>query len=154
MLSRLRDVMNETEAREVSDATGLFCQDKSLCRRSDQDSADINVIMERMKVGYEVPTNVRVPQYGDFENALSFEESMNAIRMAQVSFMAMSGKVRAEFGNDPQRFLDFCDARDSDGKLLNRDRMVKLGLAVAPEPLPVAPVAPPGAGSPPATGVA
>jgi len=140
MLNGLRDVMNGTEAREVSDATSLVCSDKSLCRRSEQDDADINVIIERMRIGYEVPTNLRRPVYADFSEAMNFEESMNAIRAAQVSFMALPGKVRAEFGNDPQRFLDFCEERDSEGRLVNEARMLKLGLAVAPEAVPEAPV--------------
>lgn len=137
---RFRDYYDSNEAIEVSDATGLACADKSLCRRSDQDAADINVIMEKMKVGYEVPTGVRVPQYADFSEAMNFEESMNAIRAAQVSFMALPGKVRAEFNNDPQRFLAFCEERDSSGVRVNFDRMVKLGLAVKPEAPPEPPI--------------
>jgi len=137
---RLRDVMNDSENRDVSEETGLLCSEKSKTRQSDADSADINVILERMKIGYEVPKDVRVPRYGDFEDAMDFESSMNAIRAAELSFMAMSGKVRAEFGNDPQRFLDFCEERDSEGKLANLDRMVKLGLAVRPEAPAEAPI--------------
>lgn len=128
-----RDLYDGEEARKVSDETALACLDKSLCRRSDQDSADINVLMERMKVGYEVPVNVRPPEYSDFTNALDFAESMNAIRAAQVSFGAMPAKVRERFMNDPQRFLEFCEERDFEGKRVNYDEMVRLGLAVAPE---------------------
>lgn len=140
MIARLRDVMNLIEAREVSDATALLCKDKSKTRQSDADGADINVLMDKMRVGYEVPVGVRVPRYGDFELVTDFGDAMNAIRAAQESFMRMSGKVRAEFNNDPQRFLEFCEARDSKGDLANYDRMVKLGLAVPPEAVVEPPV--------------
>lgn len=128
-----RDVYDLEQARVVSDETALCKFDKSKTRQSDTDSADINLMMEKMRVGYEVPQNVRVPQYGDFTVVGDFEDAMNAVAAAKVSFMAMSGETRLEFNNDPQRFLEFCEARDSEGRRVNLDRMVKLGLAVEPE---------------------
>lgn len=135
---RLREYYNDSESADVSDATALLCEDKTLTKQSMADDCDINVIMERMKVGYEVPADVRVPRYGDFTAVTNFEDAMNAIRAAELSFMEMSGKTRARFSNNPQEFLEFCEARNSNGELENYDEMLKLGLAV-PKPAVVEP---------------
>ena len=37
----------------------------------------------------QLPENVRVPQYVDFEEAFDFQSSMNVIRAAEEAFAAM-----------------------------------------------------------------
>jgi phage internal scaffolding protein len=110
----------------VSDASGLRCEDESLASQSSKDEADINILVRRFGLDGMLPSNVRAPTYGDFMGLTSYQESLNALIAAQHSFMAMPAKVRAEFDNDPHRFVHFC----SDDA--NYDRMCELGL-LAPE---------------------
>lgn len=109
--------------------------------QSAKDEADINVMVRRFGItgvitGVQMPPAIR-----EFQDAFDFQSSMNVIRRAQESFSAMSAETRAEFNNDPARYVNFCTAKDSKGKLKNLVRMREMGLAV-PEPVPV-PVPPP-----------
>ena len=42
-------------------------------------------------------TNVRVPQFVDFEETFDFQSSMNVIRAAEEAFNAMPAEVRDRF---------------------------------------------------------
>lgn len=96
-------------------------------QQSFRDECDINVIMERFGQSGELPSNVRVPMYGDFEAVGSFHDAMNAVALAQESFEAMPAAVRSRFHNDPGEFVDFCNDP------ANLAEMRKMGLAVTPE---------------------
>ncbi|WNK13427.1 MAG: internal scaffolding protein [Microvirus sp.] len=112
----------------ASVACGLRCSDESLASQSAKDEADINVLVRRFGLDGEIPTDVRAPSYGDFTNLGSYQEALNALLGAQNAFMEMPAAIRAEFDNDPHRFVAFC----SDDA--NYDRMCDLGL-LAPEPM-------------------
>lgn len=137
----------------ASDESGLECTDVSLAKQSMAEESDINTIVRRFHLTGELPTNVRMPQYGDFEEVYDFHSAMNAIRSAEASFMAMPAEFRARFHNDPNEFLAFC----SDNA--NYEEARKLGLvppeevvkaadlvsgspAAAPAAAPAAPAAP------------
>lgn len=94
---------------------------------SQKEEADINVILKRFGITGQLPTGVRVPTYGDFTEVRDYKSAMDAIALANSSFMEMPADIRAEFQNDPQRFVEFC----SDEK--NLPRMREIGLAV-PKP--------------------
>lgn len=113
----------------VSIATGLECTDPTRTQQQFKDDADINVIMRRFAVTGQLPQGVRMPQYGDFIDAVDdYQTAMNAIRAAEESFMMMPATVRDRFSNNPQRFLEFCeDPR-------NADEAKKLGLTKKPLP--------------------
>lgn len=114
------------DADAVSEETGTPTgPEPSKTVQSEKDNADINVIVKRFGVTGQLPTNVRVPRFGDFDTVNDFQTAMNAVREAQTSFMAMPAAVRARFGNDPQAFLEFC------GDEKNIDELRKLGLANA-----------------------
>ena len=83
--------------------------------------------MERFGLTGELPTDVRMPQYADFEQAFDYHTAMNAVVAARESFDQMPAHVRARFNNDPAAFVDFC-ADES-----NRDEAVKLGLVPPPK---------------------
>lgn len=108
----------------VSTETGLFCDDPSKAQQQFKEESDINTIVERFNLTGQLPSDVRAPQYADFEGVFDFKSAMNAIRQAEESFMAMPAHVRARFVNDPQRFVEFC----SDPANLEEAR--KLGLAL------------------------
>lgn len=108
--------------------TGLECKDVSLAVQSQRDEADINTIVRNFGVTGNLPANVRVPSYGDFTGVDDYRSAIEAVRAAEASFMAMNAKVRAEFDNDPQLFLEFCE------NPANVERMKELGLAVSTAP--------------------
>jgi len=121
----------------VSHETGLYCEDVSLAKQSFADECDINVIVARFGIGYEMPEGVVPPTYADFTGVMDFHTACNAIAQANEAFDALPAEVRYEFNNDPGRFVDFCSQEQ------NLPRLRELGLAVpAPEPEP-SPAVPP-----------
>ena len=122
------------DTMEASDASALKCEDESLAQQNMRDECDINVILKRFAVTGQLPENVRVPQYGDFTNAMDYQSSLNAVRAAEASFMQLPAELRLRFANDPQKLLEFVANDD------NRAEAEKLGLVqpkAAPNPAPV-----------------
>lgn len=113
----------------ASDESGLDCQDPSLAKQEFKEESDINTILRRFNVTGHLP-NVRLPQFGDFDGIVDFHSAMNAIAQAHESFDALPAEIRSRFQNDPGQFVDFC----LDDQ--NKDELVKMGLAKAPEGLP------------------
>lgn len=134
----------------ASDESGLRCEDVSLAKQSFAEECDINTIVRRFGVTGELPTNVRMPTYGDFSTVVDFQSAMNAIASANESFDAMPAEVRSRFHNDAGEFVDFCSREE------NRAEAIKLGLvlpkaaALAPSPVEVVVVTPkaPAGGAP------
>ena len=112
------------DRRALTLTTGLFCDAPSLAVQSQKDEADINNIVRLFGVTGQLPQNVRVPTYGDFDSVDDYQSALEAMRLADSSFMAMPAEVRDRFGHDPQKFVEFCS--DS----ANLEEMRKLGLAV------------------------
>lgn len=117
------------DTNKASDESALACKDPSLTKQADAEDADINTIVKRFNITGQLPTNVRMPTYGDFTDIPDFQQAQNAIRMATESFNAMPAHVRARFHNDPHEFVQFCSDES------NRAEAEKLGL-VAPKPAP------------------
>lgn len=113
---------------EASRESGLLCEDVSLAKQSFAEECDINVIVKRFRITGELPTNVRMPTYGDFTGVHDFQSAMNAVALANEAFEKMLPEVRSRFNNDPQLFVEFC----SDEK--NYDEAKKLGLVREVEP--------------------
>ena len=61
-----------------------------------KDECDINILLAKFAVTGQLPENVRVPQYVDFEETFDFQSSMNVIRAAEEAF-AMPAEVRDRF---------------------------------------------------------
>lgn len=106
----------------------ILCEEPSLAQQQFKDDADINVLLERFKVTGVIPQGVRIPTYGDFTGVTDYQSAANAMLKAEQSFMALDAKVRSQFENSPQKFLEFC----SDPK--NIDKLREMGLAVPAEP--------------------
>lgn len=130
------------DADVVSEETGLKCEDESLAQQQFAEEVDINTILRRFHITGELPENVRVPTYGDFTEVYDFQSAVNAIALARESFEEMPAEVRAEFNNDPGKFVEFCSKPE------NLERMRKLGLAVPAQP--AVPAGPAPAVDPPA----
>ena len=86
--------------------TALDTGEDAVTQQSFKDECDINILLAKFAVTGQLPDNVRVPQYVDFEEAFDFQSSMNVIRAAEEAFNAMPAEVRDRFQNDPGRFLE------------------------------------------------
>lgn len=115
---------NNYDRDEASFESGILNDAPSLTKQSFAEECDINTIVERFGLTGELPTDVRAPQYGDFEEIYDYHSAMNAVAQAREAFDAMPAAIRARFHNDPGQFVDFCS---DDG---NREEAVKLGLVM------------------------
>lgn len=122
----------------ASDESALRCNDESLAQQNQKEESDINTIVRRFGLSGELPTNVRMPQYGDYTGITDYQSALNAVNEAQSAFMRMPADIRTRFNNDPEEFVQFC----LDDK--NRAEAEKLGLvppaAVKPTDTPPVPV--------------
>ena len=118
----------------VSNDTALDTGEDAVTQQCFKDECDINILLAKFAVTGQLPENVRVPQYVDFEEAFDFQSSMNVTRAAEEAFNAMPAEVRDRFQNDPGRFLEF--ANDAS----NYEEALKMGLAIKrPEKAAVGP---------------
>lgn len=127
------------DADKVSADTGLSCQDEDQTKQEFKEECDINTILKRFNITGQLPTDVRMPTFGDFSTVHDFQTAVNAIAEANEAFDEMPAEIRARFGNDPGAFVAFC----SEPKNLEEAR--RLGLVPAAELVKVPPVAAPGA---------
>lgn len=137
------------DMNKAGDEDALHCTDKTLTQQHMAEEADINTLVKRFNLTGQLPTNVRMPEYGDFTGVYDFQTAMNAIALANEAFDQMPADVRARFHNDPHEFVDFVADE------ANRAEATKMGLVPAKEleaaaslVTPPAPPAP-GADAPP-----
>lgn len=72
-----------------------------------KDECDINEIMKRYKRNGQLPALVaREPRFGDFSNAMEYQDALNVVLTAQRQFDALPAAVRAECFNNPEVFLE------------------------------------------------
>lgn len=115
----------------------------SRTRQEFASECDINTIMERYEAtGVVSHVNRSEPMFLDTTGFPDLQGAMDKFREASVAFNSLPAKVRKEFDNDPQKFIDF--ASDPTGKvdgqnLTNLERMREWGLA-EPEKAPERPV--------------
>lgn len=109
---------------------------KVLVKRSEQDSTDVNLIMDSWIRGAPIPgaLNPAPGRYGDFSSGLDYLTALNAVRDAQSAFAALPPVIRDHVENDPGKLLDMWYDPE------RRSELEALGLVEALEP--VAPVEP------------
>lgn len=122
---------------DASKSSGLACFDVTRTKQAHKEECDINTIVRRFGITGQLPTNVRMPSYGDYDMVSDYHSAMNAVAESREAFEAMPAHVRARFQNDPGAFLDFC----SDAG--NRAEAIKLGLVPSLPSVPIVPVKPP-----------
>lgn len=128
------------DQREASRLSWFYTGSETKVIQSAKDECDINTIVRNFGITGQLPPNTRVPRYGDFSEVTDYRSAMQAVREAEESFMAMPARVRAQFDNDPQKFLEFVE------NPANGDALVELGLATKPKREPqTAPNGAPGA---------
>lgn len=115
---------NNYDTNAASDETGLACPEPTLAQQQFKEDSDINTIVKRFKITGELPTNVRMPTYQDFEGVFDFQSAMNAVAQAGEAFDEMPAEIRTRFHNDPAEFVDFCSKED------NRAEAIKMGLVM------------------------
>lgn len=106
----------------VSNESAIVFEDESLAIQSAEEESNINTIVRRFGITGELPNQLRMPQSGDFTNLPDFHTAMNLVRQAQEEFLRVPADIRARFGNDPQKFMQFFEDES------NRDEAIKLGL--------------------------
>lgn len=106
----------------------------SLTRQEFAEECDINTIMQRYEAGGAVShVNRHEPIYLDTTLYPGLQASMDLFRQAAKEFNALPAKVRREFDNDPQKFVDFASKEE------NLPKMREWGLA-EPEKVPDPPM--------------
>lgn len=114
---------------QVSDETGLKCEDPSLAQQHMAEETDINYIVERFGVTGQLPDSpVYQPTYGDFTGVSDYRQALDAVKAADDAFMSLPAKVRERFDNDPALFVDFCSSTDP----ADRSEAIELGLIPPP----------------------
>lgn len=134
------------DTNAAGDDDAIACKDKSLTQQQYAEEADINTLVRKFHLTGQLPTNVRMPEYGDFLNTFDYHSAMNAITEANQAFNAMPASIRSRFHNNAAEFVDFCSDE------ANRAEAEKMGLvpakaaaaaaSLATPPTPPAPAAP------------
>lgn len=123
---------------KASKETGLHCTDEHL---TVQDQAeDVNDLVRSFGLTGKMPTNMRTPSYGDFTGVASYQEALEAVKMAENEFMKLPATLRERFKHDPQRLLEFVE----DPK--NSQEAEKLGI-LNKKSVSAPPTAPPESGA-------
>lgn len=92
---------------EATKETGLKCQDPSL---TVQDQAqDVNDIVRQFGITGKIPSNMRIPQSGDFTGVGTYQECLQAVKDAQNEFQKLPASIRERFRHNPQRFIEFVE---------------------------------------------
>lgn len=105
----------------------------SLTRQEFAEECDINTIMARYESGGAIThVNRATPSYMDMTEMPDLRGALDIMRDASIAFASLPAKVRKEFDNDPQKFVDFAQSPE------NLEKMREWGLAPMPdsEPLP------------------
>ncbi len=92
-------------------------------KQSFKDECDVNSILARYaKTGLLTPVVSRPGIFVDVSEVGDYRTAIENVRSAEALFMEIPSGIRAEFDNDPAKFLDFCTDPASE------DRMRELGL--------------------------
>lgn len=82
------------------------CGDEVITKQSHKAECDINNILKQyQRTGIITHVQNARPTYEDLPSNIDFQQAMNTVLEAERAFLALPGKVRAHFDNDPERFL-------------------------------------------------
>lgn len=123
------------DTNAASDESGLDTGTEGGAKQSFAEECDINTIIRRFGIGYEMPENLRLPQYGDFTGVQDFHTMANTIARTNENFELLPAEIRAKFDNNPGKFVDFVLEEKNRGQLkewgllsaeaLERDRIAQ-----------------------------
>lgn len=101
----------------------------SSVQQSAKDECDINNIMRQYeRTGLLSHVNRYQGDYGDFTDVVDYRTACDVVRRADEMFSSLPASVRANFDNDPSRFLSFVDDP------ANSSKLVELGLSRVRQP--------------------
>lgn len=106
----------------------------SMTDQSFKDEVDINTIVQRFGLTGEMPSDLRMPSYGDFEATVDYHGAMLALKAADEEFLRLPGEIRARFDHNAGALIAFLE----DPK--NEEEARKLGIL---NPRKEAPAEPP-----------
>lgn len=108
------------------------CAGESRTKQSFKNECDINRILRQFyRTGLVSHVSKRQGYYGDFIGAGTYHDALNLIHEARDMFLELPAKIRAEFDNDPAKFLDFVHDPE------NEEQMREMGLLNAKAEKPV-----------------
>lgn len=97
-------------------------------KQSEAEACDINNIMKRYEqTGFIPDMEGRTPRFEDLANSHDFMSAMEIVASAKSAFFSLAAPARAEFDNDPAKFLAYVEDAQHDGR--KAGRLVELGLA-------------------------
>lgn len=119
--------------------------DKLLTEQSHKQSCDIHTIMRKYeKTGMVTHLANYSGQYMDMASAPDFQTAQTILAETRSMFETIPARIRADFDNDPGRFLDFIQNRH------NREAIANYGFSTDhlppvenPPAVPPTPAAPP-----------
>lgn len=84
-----------------------FDQDEKMTHDDMKDATDINNIVRDFAKTGAIPVGAATqPTFGDFTALTSYEEALTFIRDAEMQFMDLPAKERAEYDNDPAKWVE------------------------------------------------
>lgn len=122
------------DMNQVSDETGLKCEDPTRAQQQFKEDADINVLVQRFGITGQMPVMDRIPMQGDFSGVTDYHSALNALIAADEKFMQLPAEVRSRFDNDAGKFLDFTSNPENLGEL----RSMGLAKPAPKDPDPIA----------------
>lgn len=118
-------------ARKYSIDCGATKDNPGRTIQSEAEGCDINKMMATFQRTGEIPPATKIPQYGDFSNAVDFMEAKQLVIDAELMFNSLPANIRTRFQNQPAQLLAFMNDAN------NKEEAEKLGLVRGPEPDPV-----------------
>jgi phage internal scaffolding protein len=94
----------------------------SMAVQSEKDRCDINKIMQKYRYTGLIDHVKAGGDYGDFSAIGDYKGAMDQVIKAQEAFMTLDSSLRAHFGNDPAKLLEFL------GDKKNEKKAIELGL--------------------------
>lgn len=108
--------------------SGFETSGDSLTQQSHAHAADVrNIIKQYDRTGLIANVNKGIAQYGDYSQINEYAEALNMVRDANESFATLPSEIRQQFNNNAGLFFEFATNPK------NKEEMIKMGLAKAPE---------------------
>ena len=99
----------------VSNETALDTGEDAVTQQCFKDECDINILLAKFAVTGQLPDNVRVPQYVDFEEAFDFHSSQLGLNRAGVESKFYSEGALGELNPTLKTVLDILKGISSEG---------------------------------------
>lgn len=116
----------------TEDYSELHNPKHALTEQSHKSSCDINLILAQfMETGIMPNMKTNDPQYGDVSE-VDFQDIQNQLATAKTLFEELPDPVKAQFDNEPFKFLQFAENPE------NAQALIDMGLANAPKNEPMA----------------